>query len=330
MIEFKNVQISYGDFIAIKDLSLKINEGEFFTLLGPSGCGKTTTLRGLVGLTDLSSGSIEIRGKSMNDVSIEKRGIGVVFQNYALFPTMSVYENIIFGLKVRKESKEVIKQKVLEVCEMVDLKELHLSKNISELSGGQQQRVAIARSLILRPDILVLDEPLSNLDAALRQQLRVELKLLQKNLNITTVYVTHDQEEALTLSDRIAVFNHGVIEQVGTSVEIYNTPQTEFVANFIGQINTFSDNLLEDLKGSSLVPEDTRIASIRPENVRINYDSGKFKAVITNVDFTGFYTVIHLELLGCKFKVIEVQSNPKHEVHNEVYIDFDKDKILCY
>lgn len=330
MIEFKNAQINYGDFVAIKDLSLKIEEGEFFTLLGPSGCGKTTTLRGLVGLNELSAGTVEIRGKSMNNIAIEKRGIGVVFQNYALFPTMSVYENIIFGLKVRKERKENIKAKVIEVCEMVDLKELHLSKNISELSGGQQQRVAIARSLILRPDILVLDEPLSNLDAALRQQLRVELKLLQKNLNITTVYVTHDQEEALTLSDRIAVFNHGVIEQVGTSVEIYNTPKTEFVANFIGQINTFSDNLRDRLIQEKDVPETVNTVSIRPENVRINYDRGRFKAVITNVDFTGFYTVIHLELEGCKFKVIEVQSNPRHEVFNEVYIEFEKENILCY
>lgn len=321
MIEFKNTRINYGDFVALKDISLEIKEGEFFTLLGPSGCGKTTTLRGLVGLNKLSGGDILINGESMKDVAIEKRGIGVVFQNYALFPTMSVYDNIAYGLKVRKEDKLSIKKKVEEACEMVELDEHHLSKNISELSGGQQQRVAIARSLVLKPEILVLDEPLSNLDAALRSQLRVELKHLQKNLNITTVYVTHDQEEALTLSDRIAVFNSGIIEQVGTSDEIYNQPASEFVAQFIGQINIFS---------KAMLPNNDQTVMVRPENVVISKEAGLHQGIITNIDFTGFYTVIHVDFEGTVFKVIEMKQPNHYELGEKVFIHYKDEDLLCY
>lgn len=321
MIKFENTRINYGDFVALKDINLTINEGEFFTLLGPSGCGKTTTLRGLVGLNKLSGGDIYIHDKSMKDEPIEKRGIGVVFQNYALFPTMSVFDNIAYGLKVRKEDKASIKAKVEEACIMVELDDHHLNKNISELSGGQQQRVAIARSLVLKPEILVLDEPLSNLDAALRSQLRVELKLLQKNLNITTVYVTHDQEEALTLSDRIAVFNKGAIEQVGTSQEIYNEPATEFVANFIGQINILTPSMVKD---------DDKKYMIRPENISISKEAGKHQGVIKNVDFTGFYTTIHIDFEDGIFKVIEMKQSNVYEVGDRVYIDYDEGDLLCY
>lgn len=321
MIKFENTRINYGDFVALKDINLTINEGEFFTLLGPSGCGKTTTLRGLVGLNKLSGGDIFIHDKSMKDEPIEKRGIGVVFQNYALFPTMSVFDNIAYGLKVRKEDKASIKAKVEEACIMVELDDHHLNKNISELSGGQQQRVAIARSLVLKPEILVLDEPLSNLDAALRSQLRVELKLLQKNLNITTVYVTHDQEEALTLSDRIAVFNKGAIEQVGTSQEIYNEPATEFVANFIGQINILTPSMVKDSDKKYM---------IRPENISISKEAGKHQGVIKNVDFTGFYTTIHIDFEDGIFKVIEMKQSNVYEVGDSVYIDYDEGDLLCY
>ncbi len=326
MIKFNDVQIKYGDFVAVDKLTLDIKEGEFFTLLGPSGCGKTTTLRALVGLTPIADGEVYIQDTKMNDLPIEDRGIGVVFQNYALFPTMNVYDNIAYGLKVRKEDKESIKLKVEEICKMVDLDERHLFKNISELSGGQQQRVAIARALVLKPEILVLDEPLSNLDAALRSQLRVELKLLQKELNITTVYVTHDQEEALTLSDRIAVFNHGIVEQVGTSEEIYNKPKTEFVANFIGQINEFNDEmkslLSEDLVNSKVF--------IRPENLRLNNDEGKFGGLIKNIDFTGFYTKIDISLHNTVFSIIEMNYNKNLNLGDVVYLDFDEGDLLCY
>ena len=220
MIRFEQIEIKYGNFVAIKDLNLHIKEGEFFTFLGPSGCGKTTSLRTLVGFITPSKGKINVAGKDVTNLPVEKREIGMVFQSYALFPTMSVYENIAFGLKVQKLPKNVIDKKVKAVAAKIKINDEQLRKNVSELSGGQQQRVALARAIVLEPKILCLDEPLSNLDAKLRIDLRGELKRLQKELGITTIYVTHDQEEALTLSDRIAVFNEGFIEQVGTPREI--------------------------------------------------------------------------------------------------------------
>ena len=222
MIEFKNVEIRYGDFVAIECLNLNIEAGEFFTFLGPSGCGKTTSLRALVGFLTPTKGEIMVDGKNVVPMAVVRREIGMVFQSYALFPTMTVYENIAFGLKVKKTPKDQIEKKVREVAEKIKINDAQLQKNVAELSGGQQQRVALARAIVLEPKILCLDEPLSNLDAKLRIGLRGELKRLQKDLGITTLYVTHDQEEALTLSDRIAVFNNGYIEQVGAPYDIYN------------------------------------------------------------------------------------------------------------
>ncbi len=222
MIEFKNVEIRYGDFVAIECLNLNIEDGEFFTFLGPSGCGKTTSLRALVGFLTPTKGEIMVDGKNVVPMAVVRREIGMVFQSYALFPTMTVYENIAFGLKVKKTPKDQIEKKVREVAEKIKINDAQLQKNVAELSGGQQQRVALARAIVLEPKILCLDEPLSNLDAKLRIGLRGELKRLQKDLGITTLYVTHDQEEALTLSDRIAVFNNGYIEQVGAPYDIYN------------------------------------------------------------------------------------------------------------
>ena len=229
MIKFTDIQISYGDFVAVDNLNLEIQEGEFFTFLGPSGCGKSTTLRALVGFNIPTRGKIEVGGRDVTRLEPEAREIGIVFQSYALFPTMTVYENIAFGLKVKKMKPEIIREKVNEVAKKIKITEKQLQRNVSELSGGQQQRVALARALVLEPKILCLDEPLSNLDAKLRVDLRKELKRLQKDFKITTLYVTHDQEEALTLSDRIAVFDNGKIEQVGTPSEVYNASQTEFV-----------------------------------------------------------------------------------------------------
>lgn len=237
MIRFENVEVSFDDFIAIPDLSLDIDEGAFFTLLGPSGCGKTTALRALAGLVRPSKGKIFIDGKDVTKTPSDKREIGMVFQNYALFPTMSVYDNIAFGMKVKKLSRDEIDQRVKDIAKEVELTDRQLERNVGELSGGQQQRVAIARSLVMRPKILLLDEPLSNLDAKLRQQLRIQLKEMQQHFGITSVYVTHDQSEALTMSDGIAVMNAGKIEQVGTPREVYSRSETEFVCNFIGDAN---------------------------------------------------------------------------------------------
>lgn len=235
MINFENIEIKYGDYVAIDNLNLKINEGEFFTMLGPSGCGKTTTLRTLVGFNIPTKGKITIGDTDVTKMPTEKRGVSIVFQSYALFPTMNVYENIAFGLNLQKAPKDEIDRRVKEVAQKVQITSDKLFNNVSELSGGQQQRVAIARALVLNPKILCLDEPLSNLDAKLRVELRGELKKLQNELKITTIYVTHDQEEALTLSDRIAVFNKGKIEQVGTPQEIYTNSASPFVCEFIGE-----------------------------------------------------------------------------------------------
>ena len=221
MIKYENIEIKYGDFVAIDNLNLDIREGEFFTFLGPSGCGKTTSLRALVGFLTPSKGKVYVGDKDVTNLPVEKRNIGMVFQSYALFPTMTVYDNIAFGMKVKKLTREEIDRKVHEVAAKIKITEEQLRKNVADLSGGQQQRVALARAIVLEPKILCLDEPLSNLDAKLRIDMRMELKRLQKELGITTLYVTHDQEEALTLSDRIAVFNNGYVEQVGTPYEIY-------------------------------------------------------------------------------------------------------------
>lgn len=270
MIKFSNIEIKFGDFVAIKDLSLEVKEGEFFTFLGPSGCGKTTTLRSLVGFITPTKGTIEVNGEDITYKPIEKRGIGMVFQSYALFPTMTVEENITFGLKENKWEKSAIARQLKRVAEMVNLTDEQLKKNVSALSGGQQQRVAIARALALDPKIIVLDEPLSNLDAKLRKSLRLELKKIQKSSGTTMIYVTHDQEEALTLSDRIAVFNNGCIEQVGTPREVYYSPKSEFVTNFIGDTNQLSEEIVGEINrqntGAALNPKDK--IYVRVENVK--------------------------------------------------------------
>ena len=293
MIKFENVQISYGDFVAVDDLNLEIKEGEFFTFLGPSGCGKSTTLRTLVGFIDPSKGSIFVDEKDITRLAPEKREIGIVFQSYALFPTMTVYDNIAYGLKIKKMPKSEIDAKVNEIAQKIKISDKQLQRNVSELSGGQQQRVALARALVLEPKILCLDEPLSNLDAKLRIDLRLELKRLQRDLGITTLYVTHDQEEALTLSDRIAVFNNGFIEQVGTPQEIYNQSATEFVCDFIGDINKLTEETMKELTGK----EEEKVGYIRLERIKFKSTSAEdytIKGTVVDTEFKGVlvqYTV---------------------------------------
>lgn len=308
MIQFEQVEIKYGDFVAIKDLNLHIREGEFFTFLGPSGCGKTTSLRTLVGFITPSAGKIKVAGKDVTNLPVEKREIGMVFQSYALFPTMSVYENIAFGLKVQKLSKEEIDKKVKAVAAKIKITDEQLKKNVSELSGGQQQRVALARAIVLEPKILCLDEPLSNLDAKLRIDLRGELKRLQKDLGITTLYVTHDQEEALTLSDRIAVFNEGFVEQVGTPQEIYNHSESEFVCNFIGDINKLSENAVKGINkqtGSGL--NENKSGFVRIERCLDKAENGYacLECTVMEQEFSGVFTKYTLDCMGEKIKYID-------------------------
>ncbi|MDR0656899.1 MAG: ABC transporter ATP-binding protein [Treponema sp.] len=293
MIEFKDIRVKYGDFTAIDGLNLTINKGEFFTFLGPSGCGKTTTLRALVGFISPAGGTIEVNGKDITGVAVEKRKIGIVFQSYALFPSMNVFENIAFGMRVLKLDKKIVTEKVRAVAKKIDLSDSQLLRNVSELSGGQQQRVALARAIVMEPEILCLDEPLSNLDAKLRVGLRGELKRLQRDLGITTLYVTHDQEEALTLSDRIAIFNKGKIEQVGTPDEIYNHSTTEFVCDFIGDINRLSPALVEKAAAQNgKKPEAGKRGFIRVERVSISPAprcNVCFSGIVTDREYYGLY-----------------------------------------
>ena len=235
-VDLRNVTLAYGSFIAVKDVNLSISRGEFVTLLGPSGCGKTTILRSIAGLVQPTSGEISVAGRRIDNIPIHKRNIGLVFQNYALFPHKTIFENIAFGLKYRKVEKPVIAQKVKRALEMVRLPGVE-KKLPSEMSGGQQQRIALARAIVIEPDVLLLDEPLSALDANLREEMRTELKIIQREVGITTIFVTHDQEEALAMSDRIVVMNKGLIEQVGTPEDVYRRPESRFVASFLGQSN---------------------------------------------------------------------------------------------
>ena len=245
MVEIQGVNKHYGDNHVVKDLSLSIQEGEFLTLLGPSGCGKTTTLRMIAGFERPTNGSILVEGYNVEEKEPFERDVNTVFQSYALFPHKNIYDNIGFGLKMKKVKKQEIKKRVSEMLKLVQLEGFE-KRMPSQLSGGQKQRVAIARALINKPKVLLLDEPLGALDLKLRKQMQVELKRLQKKLGITFVYVTHDQEEALTMSDRIAVMNAGVIEQLGTPDEIYERPVSKFVANFIGESNILEAVITEN------------------------------------------------------------------------------------
>lgn len=334
MIEFKNLEIRYGDFVAIKDLNLTIKDGEFFTFLGPSGCGKTTTLRSLVGFIEPSGGQIVIDGKDVTNTPVEKRNIGMVFQSYALFPTMTVYENLAFGLKVKKLPAAEIDRKVKDVAKVIEIKEEQLVRNVSELSGGQQQRVALARAIVLEPKILCLDEPLSNLDAKLRVGLRSELKKLQKNLGITTLYVTHDQEEALTLSDRIAVFNNGFVEQVDKPYNIYNHSGSEFVCDFIGEINKLSPEIVKEVKNQvSCNLEENKTAYIRLERIALEQRPrcAKLKGIIKDFDYNGIMTKYRLDVMGCEVRVVHVNDGqPFMELERTIDIYLDPQNMMQF
>ena len=320
MVKFENIEIKYGDFVAIENLNLDIKEGEFFTFLGPSGCGKTTSLRALVGFLSPSKGKVYVGDKDVTNLPVEKRNIGMVFQSYALFPTMSVYDNIAFGMKVKKASKTKIDQKVHEVAAKIKITESQLKKNVSDLSGGQQQRVALARAIVLEPKILCLDEPLSNLDAKLRIDMRMELKRLQKELGITTLYVTHDQEEALTLSDRIAVFNNGYVEQVGTPYEIYNESKSEFVCDFIGDINRLKGELLSEVNTQSGANLDTnKTGFVRIERCISEEKAGyvKLTGKVEEAEFSGVLTKYVLECHGQELKYLEKNDGRRLYQENE-------------
>ncbi|GGE71353.1 ABC transporter ATP-binding protein [Priestia taiwanensis] len=274
IITIENVEKHFANQVIIPSLSLDIQEGEFLTILGPSGCGKTTLLRMIAGFEKPSKGAIKLDGKVINDLEPYKRDMNMVFQNYALFPHMTVEENIRFGLKMKGVSNKEQKERAEEVLHLTQLTELR-SRKPKQLSGGQQQRVAIARAVVNNPKVLLLDEPLGALDFKLRKDLQRELKNLQRNLGITFVYVTHDQEEAMSMSDRVAVMNNGKVEQLGTPEEIYYKPKSLFVATFIGENN--------------IVKDGERLFALRPEKIRTGSpsDTGMRTGVVEDVEFLG-------------------------------------------
>lgn len=294
MVQLINISKSYDDNTAVDNVSIDVQRGEFLTLLGPSGCGKTTTLRLIAGFEQPSGGSVLLDGEHMEGKHPYQRNVNTVFQNYALFPHMNVYDNIAFGLRMRKTPKDQIKQKVLEMLSLVQL-EGYGSRMPDQMSGGQKQRIAIARALINNPKVLLLDEPLGALDLKLRKQMQLELKHLQQKLGITFIYVTHDQEEALTMSDRIAVMNKGSLEQLGFPYDIYEKPKTKFVADFIGETNLFegevalvNDNVaFIDLQGSAVSAGSKELAAgetvwlaIRPERIKLSFWPEEGKATL--------------------------------------------------
>ena len=283
IVSLVNVEKWYGTNHVVKNMNINIAEGEFLTLLGPSGCGKTTTLRMTSGFELPTTGVIRVQGESVEKKEPYQRDVNTVFQNYALFPNMNVFDNVAYGLKVKKVPKEEIKERVLKILKLVQLEGFE-KRRINQMSGGQKQRVAIARALVNRPKVLLLDEPLGALDLKLRKQMQIELKRLQRKLGITFVYVTHDQEEALTMSDRIAIINQGILEQIDTAYNIYEHPKTTFVAGFIGESDIFDAVVLEDKDGvvtvgtevgkaravsgeEKLTPGTAVSISVRPENM---------------------------------------------------------------
>lgn len=324
-VALKNLSKSFGEVVAVRNLNLEIQQGEFFSILGPSGCGKTTTLRLIAGFEFPTSGQIYFDNKDVTYLKPNRRNSGMVFQNYALFPHMTVFENVAFGLQARNVQKLEIKERVNQALALVDLASLE-SRKVTELSGGQQQRVALARAIIIEPDILLLDEPLSNLDAKLREETREEIRTLQRRLGITTIYVTHDQEEALTLSDRIAVMNQGICHQVGTPEEIYQKPADSFIANFVGNSNILEGKYILQQNGSSEVeitsdwnlqiePNWNGIRSkgqpitlsLRPESISFvnRSDSGPniFQGTIRNMNFSGSTVEYQVEVKGYTLRV---------------------------
>ncbi len=330
MIELKDIVVKFDDFEALHHINVEVGEGEFFTFLGPSGCGKTTTLRTITGFIEPVAGTVCVNGEDITHVPIEQRNIGIVFQSYALFPTMTVYDNIAFGLKIKKLKKQEIDRKVREIARKVDLSDEQLKKAVSQLSGGQQQRVAIARALVTGPAIICMDEPLSNLDAKLRVQLRNELKKMQREFGITTIYVTHDQEEALTLSDRIAVFNKGSIEQIGTPNEVYNHSKTEFVCNFIGDINRLEERIVRDMK---LDPAKHHF--IRLERVRVNRPKDdqelQLPGVIESREYYGLYIKYYIRVDGQTIKVIEKNDGINiYEAGQNVTVGLHPSDVMSY
>ncbi|MDK0966607.1 ABC transporter ATP-binding protein [Clostridium perfringens] len=335
IIELKGITKSYGKDTILDNLSLNIKKNEFLTLLGPSGCGKTTTLKIIAGFETADSGQVVFENNIINDIPPYERQLNTVFQKYALFPHMNVYENIAFGLKLKKMPKDVIDQKVKEMLKLVAL-EGYENRDIEALSGGQQQRVAIARALVNEPKVLLLDEPLGALDMKLRKEMQIELKKIQQKLGITFIFVTHDQEEALTMSDTIVVMNKGEIQQMGSPEDIYNEPANSFVAKFIGESNIVDGIMLDDFKvefggkifdcvDKGFEKNEAIEVVIRPEDFEmVKYENGMLKGTVTSIIFKG----VHYEIEVKNENHTWILHNTKHaEIGSKIGLSLDPESI---
>lgn len=326
ILELKNISKSFQDELILDNLNLNIKQGEFLTLLGPSGCGKTTTLRIIGGFLLPDEGEVIFDGKNIANLPPYERNINTVFQKYSLFPNMNIYDNIAFGLKIKKMPKDVIDKKVEGALELVSLKG-YGKRSIESLSGGQQQRIAIARALVNEPKVLLLDEPLGALDLKLRQVMQTELKRIQEEVGITFIYVTHDQEEALSMSDKIVVMNGGLVQQIGTPIDIYNEPKNAFVADFIGESNIVDGVMLKDLEvvfsGHKFVCLDKGFKAnenvdvvIRPEDIDlVNPEDGMLQGVVESIIFKGVHYDITVNVKGERYLI---QSIYEKQVGEEV------------
>ena len=335
IIELKNISVSFDDELILDNLNLDIKDKEFITFLGPSGCGKTTTLRLIAGFLEPDSGDVLFENKIINKVPAYKRQVNTIFQRYALFPHLNVYENVAFGLRIKKLPEKEIEEKVKEMLTLVNLVGLE-KRNIDTLSGGQQQRVAIARAIANRPKVLLLDEPLAALDLKLRKDMQKELKKIQQQLGITFIFVTHDQEEALTMSDRVVVMDSGKVQQVGTPQDIYNEPKNAFVADFIGESNIVDGVMLHDFKvefsGQIFECLDKGFGKnelvdvvVRPEDVDIvPVDKGMLTGVVTSVSFLGVHYEIIVDIGGFKWMI---QTTDEHFVDDKVGLFIEPDAI---
>ena len=328
LIQFRNIVKDFDGTVVLKGINLDIYENEFVTLLGPSGCGKTTLLRILGGFLDANEGQVIFDGEDISHVPPHKRELNTVFQKYALFPHMTVYQNIAFGLKIKKMSSDVIEQMVMKMLKLIGL-EGYENKNVTLLSGGQQQRVAIARALVNEPKVLLLDEPLGALDLKLRKEMQYELKRIQQEVGITFIFVTHDQEEALTMSDKIVVMKDGMIQQIGSPEDIYNEPENQYVAKFIGESNLISGVMLEDYK----VKFDDHVFDcvdfgfkekepvdivIRPEDIDIvEENQGKMTGEVLSVLFKGVHYEIMVETVPGTTVIVQMQVTQSHDVTSE-------------
>jgi putative spermidine/putrescine transport system ATP-binding protein len=340
-LDLNNVSKRFGDFVAVEGFNLNVEKGEFVTFLGPSGCGKTTTLRMIAGFEQPTDGEITISNNDITYVPPNKRKIGMVFQSYALFPNMTVADNIGFGLKVASKPADQIKERVKEMLGLIHMEEF-AARYPHMLSGGQQQRVALARALAIHPQVLLLDEPLSALDAKIRVQLRTEIRTIQQKLGITTIYVTHDQEEAMSLSDRVVVMSKGHIEQIGSPFDIYNFPKTQFVASFVGTLNMVESTVIDANRGLVEVagqhftvpgpitqaPEGGKVTvALRPEIIslrREDKDQNEFKVTVTLIAFLG--SVVRIQVrMGDKLMFFDTLNDPQMvlpKVGDEISIYF--------